>query len=66
MKKLVTLWVLLFGTVLFVNCTDNSLEELKNNEKHSHTKQGSNEYIDPGADGSLDDEEEEEDGTAYP
>ncbi|MGG8495604.1 hypothetical protein ACQY1Q_04240 [Tenacibaculum sp. TC6] len=56
MKKLVALLVFSLGILLFVSCTDNSLEDIEKNEK-KHTKLNNIQLTDPDDDGTVDDEE---------
>ena len=61
MRKLITLFALVFTMVLFVNCTDNSLEDLKQNEQKTeeNIKFDSFSCVDPQEDGEEDDDDEE-------
>ena len=55
MKKLVALLVFSLGILLFVSCTDNSLEEIEKNELQEKTK-----LIDTGNSGEVDDDDHTE------
>ncbi len=60
MRKLITLFALVFTMLLFVNCTDNSLEDLKQNEQQTeqHIKLDKFSCVDPDDDGEVDDEDD--------
>ncbi|SEB81227.1 hypothetical protein SAMN04489761_1846 [Tenacibaculum sp. MAR_2009_124] len=64
MRKLITLFALVFTMVLFVNCTDNSLEDLNKNEQQTeeNTQLDIFSCVDPDDEGSKDDGEDEETG----
>ena len=64
MRKTITFITLVFTLVLFVNCTDNSLEHLNQNESQSekHIKFEKFHFTDPQNNGSKDDEDDEETG----
>lgn len=61
MKKLKTLITLFFAMVLFVNCTDNSLKDIEQNEQTAkqHTKINKIFLVDPDDDGEDDDDPRE-------
>ncbi|WP_408032965.1 hypothetical protein [Tenacibaculum xiamenense] len=63
MRKLITLFALVFTMVLFVNCTDNSLEDLKQNEQKTeeNIKFDSFSCVDPANNGTEEDDEEDDD-----
>lgn len=60
MRKLFTLAAVVFTMTLFVNCTDNSLEELEQNERSrtkEHIKFDNIQLTDPEDDGEVENEE---------